>query len=352
MMSETEIDNRWEAVRSRDRAADGTFVFAVKTTGVYCRPSCASRPPRRENVEFFDLPAAAEEAGYRACKRCQPRSVAIVDERLKLVQSVCDYVLAHLDDGDALTLDVLGAVFGFDPHHLQKTFKAVLQMSPRDYAEAQRFLRLKRELRAGGCVAEAVYGAGFGSSSRVYENADAHIGMTPAQYQKQGAGVAIAYTVASTTLGTLLVALTERGICAVGIYDSDTAAVTALHAEFPQAITNRDDNLAGWVEVILAYIEHGQPLPELRFDIQATAFQWRVWDELRRIPRGETRTYAQVAQAIGQPNAVRAVANACANNHAAVVIPCHRVIGSDGTLHGYKWGMERKRAILEREQGR
>lgn len=351
-MTDNQAESRWQAVRSRDRAADGNFVFAVRTTGVYCRPSCTSRPPRRENVEFFDLPAAAEEAGYRACKRCQPRSVAIVDERLKLVQSVCDYVLSHLDEAELLTLEALGATFGFDPHHLQKTFKGVLQMSPREYAEAQRFLRLKHELRAGGSVADAVYGAGFGSSSRVYENADIHIGMTPAQYQKRGAGVAIAYTVASTDLGSLLVALTERGICAVGIYDSDDAAADSLRAEFPRAAINRDDNLAEWVEVILAYIENGQSLPELRFDIQATAFQWRVWEELRRIPRGETRTYAQVAQAIGQPNAVRAVANACSHNPVAVVIPCHRIIGSDGALHGYKWGVERKQAILEREQSK
>ena len=347
----SELDNnRWEAVHSRDHSADGTFVYAVRTTGIYCRPSCKSRLAKRENIEYFDLPAAAERAGYRACKRCQPRSVAMVDERLNLVQSVCDYILTHLDESDAITLEALGTAFGFDPYHLQKTFKAILQMSPRDYAEAQRFLRLKHELRTGGSVAEAVYGAGFGSSSRVYENADVHIGMTPAQYQKQGAGVAIAYTVASTTLGALLVALTERGICAVGIYDNDDAALNALRVEFPQAVINRDDNLAEWVEMILAYIEDGQALPELRFDIQATSFQWRVWEELRRIPRGETRTYAQVAQAIGQPNAARAVANACSHNPVAVVIPCHRIIGSDGALHGYKWGVERKRAILEREQ--
>jgi AraC family transcriptional regulator of adaptative response/methylated-DNA-[protein]-cysteine methyltransferase len=344
------MDHQWQAVQARDRSADGQFVYAVKTTGIYCRPSCASRSPRRENVEFFALPAAAEEAGYRACKRCQPRTAVIADERIQLVQRICDHICAHLDDANALALDALGKAFGYDPSHLQKSFSAALHMSPREYAEAMRYLRLKRELRGGGTVSDAVYSAGFSSSSRVYEGAGERMGMTPAQYKSGGVGVAMAYTTAGSALGVLLVAVTERGICALGIYDDDEAAEASLRAEFPQAGITRDDNLAVVIQAVLAHIENGASLPDVRFDIAATAFQWRVWEALQAIPRGETRTYAQVAAAIGQPKAVRAVASACANNHAALVIPCHRVVGSDGGLHGYKWGVARKEKLLEAER--
>ncbi|MDX2137467.1 MAG: bifunctional DNA-binding transcriptional regulator/O6-methylguanine-DNA methyltransferase Ada [Chloroflexota bacterium] len=343
-------DTYWTAITAHDAAADGQFVYAVRTTGVYCRPSCKGRLPLRKNVEFYPLPAAAEAAGYRPCKRCRPRGVSIVDERLSLVQQVCDLISTHLDEPELITLDALGAVFHLDPSHLQKTFKSVLDVSPREYAEARRMQKLRDTLRTSSNVTDAIYDAGFRSTSRVYERTDEQLGMTPMQYRARGAGVAIRYTLAVCDLGVLLVATTERGLCAVSLHDDAQAGEAALLAEFPNAALAKDEGLIPFVADILAHIDQGKRLPDVRFDIQATAFQWRVWDALRQIPRGETRTYAQIAHAIGQPAAVRAVASACANNHAALVIPCHRVIGSDGQLRGYRWGVERKAQLLARER--
>jgi AraC family transcriptional regulator, regulatory protein of adaptative response / methylated-DNA-[protein]-cysteine methyltransferase len=341
----------WQAVVKRDKTFDGQFVFAVKSTHIYCRPSCTSRKPRRENVTFFQLPAAAEEAGYRACKRCKPQTAEIVDAHIALVQEVCEYIAANLETPDALTLQALGETFHFAPEYLQKTFKSLMGISPHQYEESLRVAQLKDELRAAPDVASAIYGAGFRSSSQVYENSDRYLGMTPAVYRKEGQGMTIRFAVLESYLGVLLIGTTERGVCAVGIYDSVEAGVDALHNEYPRAELLPDEkDLGDTLAAILGYIDGYQPAPDLPLDIQATAFQWRVWGALQRIPRGETRTYAEIAAEIGQPSAVRAVARACSSNRAAVVIPCHRVIGKDGTLTGYRWGIERKEILLKREQ--
>jgi AraC family transcriptional regulator, regulatory protein of adaptative response / methylated-DNA-[protein]-cysteine methyltransferase len=345
-----EVDNRWQELVARDKRADGAFVYGVRTTRVFCRPSCSSRLPRRENVEFFSIPALAEAAGYRACKRCHPTQAAIADSRLALVQNVCDYIQQHIEDAESLTLACLGVQFHHAPQYIQEVFAAVLAMTPRQYAEVHRMDNLKTKLREAGNVSRAIYDAGFGSSSRVYERSDAGIGMTPVQYINHGNGVAITYTVVDCYLGALLVGVTGRGICAVGIYDDALQAEDALRGEYARAEFQRDDeHLKQWVVAILEHLDGSRPVIDVPLDIQATAFQWKVWNALRQIPRGETRTYSEIAAEIGQPKAVRAVASACANNHAAIVIPCHRVIGKNGQLSGYKWGIERKRLLLDTE---
>lgn len=348
MTAETDI--RWQAVARRDPAANGQFVYAVRTTGVYCRPSCASRQPRRENVTFFALPALAEAAGYRACKRCHPREARIADSRALLAQQVAAYLAAQSEDPAALSLEAIGGAVGYAPSHVSAVFKEVLGVTPRQYAEALRRQAFKAHLRAGLPVTEAVYAAGYGSPSRVYEQAGDALGMTPAVYRRGAAGVSIAYTLCETRLGWLLAGQTERGLCAVGLYDDPAAAEAALRAEFPGAELRRDDAALGArVGAIAAHLDGHPAALDLPLDVRATAFQQRVWQALRAIPSGETRTYSQIAAAIGQPSAVRAVASACANNRAAIVIPCHRVIGKDGSLTGYRWGIERKRALLELE---
>jgi AraC family transcriptional regulator of adaptative response/methylated-DNA-[protein]-cysteine methyltransferase len=301
-------------------------------------------------VTFFGLPALAEAAGYRACKRCRPQEAGIADPRARLAQQVADYLAAHLDSGDALSLDAIGAAVGYAPGHVAAVFRELLGVTPRQYAEALRLRSFKAALRDGAPVTEAIYAAGFSSASRVYERTDTLMGMTPAVYRKGAPGVGISYTVRACWLGALLAAQTERGLCAVGLYDDEPAAEAALREEFPSALLQRDDSALGQrVDAILAHLD-GDPRPfDLPLDVRATAFQLRVWQALRAIPRGETRTYSEVAAAIGEPNAIRAVASACASNHAALVIPCHRVIGKDGALTGYRWGVARKRALLERE---
>lgn len=347
----TEIDARWRDVAERNKAADGEFVYGARTTGIFCRPSCSSRMPRQENVEFFAIPALAVAAGYRPCKRCLPAEAIITDQRLALVQQVCDYIVAHMDAPEVLNLDSLSAHFHYTPQHIQSVFADMLHVTPRQYAEALRMQNLKSQLRQKESVTDAIYGAGYGSTSRVYERADASMGMTPAQYARHGQGITITYTVATCYLGALLVGATERGVCAVGIYDDAPQAEAALHAEYARAEIQRDDaQLKQWVTMILEHLDGNRPALDFPLDIQATAFQWKVWNALRQIPRGQTRTYSQVAAEIGQPSAVRAVASACAHNHAAIVIPCHRVVGKNGQLSGYKWGVARKQKLLEREQ--
>ena len=353
MMREHEHDTRWHAVISRTRSADGQFVYGVSSTGIYCRPSCHSKLPKRENVVFFDMPVMAEQAGFRPCKRCRPREAHIDDPRLSLVQGICDYIQQHVDQPDRLSLAAIGAQFHFDPQYVQGVFKDALGVTPRQFAEMHRIDHLKGRLRMSSSVSEAIYDAGFNASSRVYERANDAMGMTPAAYRDFGRGARIAYTVAECSFGWLLVGMTERGICAVGIYDSAGAAEAALRDEYPQAEIEQDaEGLETIVRAILDHVDGVQPALDLPLDIRATAFQWRVWQELRRIPRGETRTYTEIAEAIGQPSAVRAVASACASNHAAIVIPCHRVVGKGGKLSGYRWGVERKRALLAREAER
>lgn len=345
-------EQRWQAVAARDGGVDGTFVYGVTSTGIYCRPGCASRRPNRVNVRFFDLPGAAEAAGFRACRRCRPDQAAPRDPQVQAVQQACQAIDRHLDDGDdgVPTLRQLADTVGLSPHHLQRTFKRLMGISPRQYADARRLDRLKQGLKAGEGIAAATYDAGYGSSSRLYEKANRQLGMTPATYARGGRGMAIAYALTDCGLGRVLVAATERGVSAVYLGDRDDLLVGALAEEYPNAEIHRDDDaLDRWVAVLLAYLDQAGPHPALPLDIQATAFQWRVWQELQRIPYGETRTYTEIAQALGQPTAARAVARACATNPVSLAIPCHRVVGGDGGLRGYRWGVERKRALLGME---
>jgi AraC family transcriptional regulator, regulatory protein of adaptative response / methylated-DNA-[protein]-cysteine methyltransferase len=345
----------WDAVAARSRQADGAFVYAVTTTGVYCRPSCPSRRPRRENVEFFPLPEAAEQAGYRACRRCQPQRVAASDPAVERVRQACRLIDTALEEGETTppSLEQLGAAVGASPHQLQRLFKRELGISPRDFAAARRLARVKARLREGDGVAGALYEAGYGSSSRLYERSDAQLGMTPATYRRRGEGMAIAFTVVPCPLGRLLVAATSRGISAVSLGESDGALEAALKAEYAAAEIRRDDGALGrWVSAVLALLDGSAPDLTLPLDLRATAFQWRVWRELQKIPYGETASYAAIARRIGAPSAARAVARACAENRAALVIPCHRVVRGDGTAGGYRWGAERKVQLLAAEKRR
>ncbi len=338
----------WQAVLDRDSAYDGEFVYAVRSTGVFCRPTCTSRKPNRENVAFFALPEAAAQAGFRPCKRCQPETAEYSDLRAVLVRRIC--ALIDQNDGAALTLDELGAAVNVSPYHLQRTFKALMGITPRQYAETRRVQQLKARLRSGAAVTHALYDAGYGSSSRLYEQAPQTLGMTPSAYRAGAAGLVVVYALADSPLQRLLVAQTERGICAVSLGDDDAALVDALRAEFPHAEIVRDDEgLSAQVQALLAHLNGWQPHLDLPLDLRATAFQTRVWAALRAIPYGETRTYQQIAAEIGQPSAVRAVASACAHNRLALLIPCHRVVRADGSASGYRWGAARKAALLERE---
>ncbi len=340
---------RWQAVLARDASADGSFVLGVRTTGIYCRPSCPARHPRRERVVFFDLPEAAEQAGFRACRRCRPQQMAASDPGVALIQRICRFIEGNL--GDKTTLDRLATQETISKHQLQRVFKRIMGITPRQYAEACRLSRLKTRLREGKDVTRALYEVGFGSSSRLYERSNARLGMTPATYRRGGRGMEIHYSIISCSLGRLLVAATERGICAVHFGDSETELRAVLQDEFPAAELHADGaTLRSWVEIISTHLSGQQLHLDLPVDVRATAFQWRVWEALRAIPYGETRSYRDVARAVGKPKAVRAVANACASNPVPIVIPCHRVIRSDGSLGGYGGGVERKRVLLAQEQ--
>jgi AraC family transcriptional regulator of adaptative response/methylated-DNA-[protein]-cysteine methyltransferase len=342
-------DARWAAVQARDRASDGRFVYAVRSTGIYCRPSCPSRRPRRNQVQFFERPELAVEAGFRPCRRCRPDEQAAADPARALARQVSRLI----DEGpDQVSLERLSLAVGKSPYYLHRTFKRVMGVTPREYAAARRLARLKNELKTGRTVSRAQYAAGYGSSSRVYEGADQTLGMTPATYRNGGVGARIGYTTISTTLGTLLVAGTERGLCAVRFGDGVTELTKGLRQEFPEAELVPDDPKVNlWAQALRAQVDGLKPNSLVPLDVQATAFQWRVWQELRRIPFGRTRTYSQVAAAIGRPTATRAVARACATNPTALAIPCHRVVRGDGGLGGYRWGLERKKQLLANEAG-
>ena len=345
----------WNAVVSRDASRDGTFVFAVRSTGIYCRPSCPARRPRREQVSFFQVPEAAEQAGFRACRRCHPRRAQAGDPQIDLVRRICHAIDEH--DEEPLTLKTLSTETGVSAHHLQRTFKNVMGITPRQYAESRRLDQFKSRVKDGASVTDAMYDAGYGSSRGLYEKSSARLGMTPATYGRGGQGMRIIYTIAACPLGRVLVAATERGVCSVALGDSDSELTASLFAEYPNAsIDSRDTAISPslnlWLSKVLEHLSGKSPRIDLPLDIQATAFQWRVWEELQRIPLGATRSYQEIANAIGNPKAVRAVAGACAGNHAALVIPCHRVIREDKGLGGYRWGLERKRKLLEDEQQR
>jgi AraC family transcriptional regulator, regulatory protein of adaptative response / methylated-DNA-[protein]-cysteine methyltransferase len=354
MLSMNRIPNDeqlWQAVVSKDARFDGQFVFAVSSTGVYCRPSCPSRRAHRERVRFFDVPEAAEQAGFRACLRCQPQRARVLDPQMELVQRVC--TLLNSSDSETVKLAELASHAGVSVFHLQRTFKRVMGISPRQYLAARRFGNFKALVRKGDSVTTALYESGFNSSSRLYEYASEELGMTPATYSRGGRGVNINYTIVASSMGRLLVAMTERGVCAVRMGDTDAELEKDLREEFPHAKIKRDDSaLREQLQKILSHLDNNEPRLDLPLDIRATAFQRQVWDKLRAIPYGQTVSYGDVAKALGKPGAVRAVGRACATNPVALVIPCHRVVREDQSLGGYRWGLERKKKLLAREQKR
>ena len=338
----------WDAVAARDRGMDGVFLYAVLSTGVYCRPSCPSRRPKPENVMFFRNRGAAERAGFRPCKRCKPESVTAPNPNADLVEKVCRYIDAHPDE--PATLEALGRAIGLSPFHLQRTFKSLTGITPRAYADSRRLQSLKAGLREGHSVTRSLYDAGYGSSSRLYERAASQLGMTPLRYRKQGSGIAIQYTIARSDLGYMLLAATPKGLCSVQFGDSERVLSEALRHEFPRADLVRSDREMSEAVRVIQNRLHGEEAMALPFDIRATAFQRLVWEELRRIPYGATRSYGEIARRIGHPKASRAVARACATNPVAIAIPCHRVVREDGDLGGYRWGIKRKRQLLSLEQ--
>jgi len=345
-LARVDDESFWKALAGRDHRFDGQFVFAVTTTGVYCRPSCPARRPRRENVRFFAAPQPAEAAGFRACRRCHPRSPHPAPA-VQLAADVRAYIEEHLDE--TLTLATLGREVGASPFHLQRTFKRETGLSPRDYRDARRHERLRTHLKEGESVTNATYGAGYGSMSRLYEKA--RLGMTPSVYKQGGRGLRIRYATARSPIGRVLVAATERGLCAVNLSDTDTGAEAALRAEYPQAILERAGaEVEPFVTSLVRHLEGKQPWLDLPVDVQASAFRWRVYKALQEIPYGETRSYGQVARAVGRPTAARAVARACATNPVAIVVPCHRVVRGDGEAGGYRWGTERKKRLLAQER--
>ena len=339
--------SRWDAVVARDRRADGTFVYCVKTTGVYCRPSCAARLARRENVSFHPTCDAAEAAGYRPCKRCRPGDAAADSRLAGVVAQLCRLIETS---ETAPTLAALAREAAMSPFHLQRVFKRITGLSPRDYAIAHRAQRVRDSLNPDTTVTEALYAAGYGSSGRFYENADAALGMEPSRYRSGGDGADIRFAVARCSLGCVLVGTSEKGVCAVYLGDSPDELANELKARFPSArLVAGDPAFGRLVSDVVSLVEHPERAVDLPLDIRGTAFQHRVWQTLRQIPPGTTVTYAELAARAGAPDAVRAVANACAANVLAVAVPCHRVVRSDGGVGGYRWGVERKRALLDRE---
>jgi AraC family transcriptional regulator, regulatory protein of adaptative response / methylated-DNA-[protein]-cysteine methyltransferase len=341
-------ESRWKAVLARDASWDGAFVFAVSSTGVFCRPSCPAKRPRRENVRFFPGPEPAEKAGYRACLRCRPKA-ADGNGTLEMVKSVCRYIEQHLDE--PVTLARLATAFRRSPFHLQRTFKQALGVTPRAYADSCRLAALKRNLQAGHNVTRAMYDAGYSSSSRLYERTASQLGMTPDKYRRGAIAATIRYTSVDSPLGRMLVAATDRGVCAIQFANSDGELQEGLKREFPFAVRKRDDDaMQGWTRTLLQQMKGQESDSSLPLDIRATAFQRRVWSYLQSIPFGATRSYGEVAKAIGRPTAARAVARACATNPVAVAIPCHRVVRENGEMGGFRWGTQRKRALLELER--
>lgn len=351
------LDDRgkWAAVRTRERRADGAFVYAVRSTGIYCRPSCPARKPSRRGVLFFRSPETAEQRGFRACRRCRPDEPLPRDPQIKVVARICqnieDEIANSAGEASRLSLRTLADAAGMNEHKLLRAFRRVVGLTPRQYADGRRTHLLKSRLKKDASVTAATYAAGYGSSSRLYERAASHLGMTPATYRKGGKGMRIRYTIVGSPLGRMLVGATERGICALYLGDSNARLEAALEKEYPRSEITRDPSqLQSWTERIVGHLAGKEPSLDLPTDVQATAFQRRVWEELRRIPFGDTRTYAQVARAIGRPTAVRAVARACATNPVSVIVPCHRVVREDGELAGYRWGLDRKRMLLEHEK--
>src|ERR1700675_4354078 len=336
----------WRATLARDARADGTFILGVLSTRIYCRPSCPARRPLRRNVVFFGSGEEAEKQGFRPCLRCKPNEKS---GALRLVECAARELASG--EEDILRVATLARKLGVTPSALRRAFQQVTGLAPRDLADALRLNRFKSLLRARKNITDALYETGYGSSSRVYERSDAQLGMTPAAYQKGGKGMKLEYTIAKSPMGKVLVAATEKGVSAVYLGGAESALLAELKAEYPRAeIAPATQSYQRWVSEIVGQIEGRPSSAELPLDVQGTAFQRRVWQELQRIPRGTTRTYTQVAQSLGRPRAVRAVARACATNPVSIVVPCHRVIRQDGALAGYRWGLSRKEKLLATER--
>ena len=341
-----DADARWKALVARDAEADGRFFYGVRTTGVFCRPSCASRLPRRENVLFFESAGAARAAGFRPCKRCEPTEASPLARYVAAVERACERLGAG---GARPTLAALAREVGMSPYHFHRVFKQITGTTPGEYVRSARLGRFAEGLDAGRPVTEALYAAGWGSSSRAYE-ASSGLGMTPGARRRGGPGEILRFATAKTSMGWVLIAATARGICAAELGDDPAALAAGLRRRFPAARVREDPGaLRAWTEGVVRFLVEPGPAPELPLDIRGTAFQARVWRALRRIPPGRTASYAEIARAVGRPDAVRAVSRAIAGNRLAVLVPCHRVVRSDGTLGGYRWGVERKEKLLNQE---
>jgi len=341
-------DPRWGAVVARNPAADGTFFYSVKTTGVYCRPSCAARLPRPENVRFHATCADAEQAGFRPCKRCKPNQRPLVEQHAAKVAEICRLI----EDAETVPgLKDLASHAGLSTYHFHRVFKAVTGLTPKAYAVAHRVKRVRRELDRSGTVTEAIFDAGYNSNGRFYQKSDAVLGMTPTNYRAGGANTKIWFAIGECSLGSILVATSERGVCAILLGEDPDALARDLQDRFPRAnLIGGDKAFEQLVAKVIGFVEAPALGLDLPLDVRGTAFQQRVWQALRKIPVGSTASYTDIAKRIGSPNSVRAVAQACAANALAVAIPCHRVVKNDGALSGYRWGVERKRELLKREQ--
>ena len=339
---------RWAAVRTRDAKADDVFYYAVRTTGVYCRPSCAARPAKRENVTFYASIEAAERAGYRPCKRCKPHEASLRARHAELVAKACKAIETEEVPPD---LEALANSAGLSRFHFHRLFKRITGLTPKAYANAHRTQRVQRELAKGSRVTDAIYAAGYNSNSPFYAKSTQALGMRPTDYRSRGRGQAIRFAVAESTLGSLLVAASDKGVCAILLGDDADALVRDLQDRFENAeLIGGDREFEAWVAKVVGFIEAPKVGLDLPLDMRGTAFQQRVWQALRKIPAGKTASYREIAQRIGMPSATRAVAQACGANPLAVAIPCHRVVRTDGSLSGYRWGVERKRELLARER--
>jgi AraC family transcriptional regulator of adaptative response/methylated-DNA-[protein]-cysteine methyltransferase len=346
--STIDVDQRWEALVARDRTSDGSFVYAVTSTGVYCRPSCGARMPRRENVKFFAAPADAERAGFRACKRCTPDRLSLEKQHAAMIARIC----RRIETAEAEPrLSELADAAGMSAFHFHRVFRSIIGVTPKQYAAAHRAKDVQQRLRKSRSVTEAIYDAGYNSNSRFYESSQKRLGMTPSRYRDGGKQVEIRFAVGESSLGSILVAQSERGVCAILLGDDPDALVRDLQDKFPLAtLVGGDKQFERLVAKVVAFVQEPWRGLDLPLDIRGTAFQQRVWKALREIPSGSVASYSEIAKRIGSPAAVRAVAGACASNSLAVAIPCHRVVRNDKSLSGYRWGVERKRELLDREK--
>lgn len=343
-------DARWEAVQRRDASADGAFVYSVASTGVYCRPSCPSRQPLRQNVSFHADPAAAEAAGFRACRRCDPKGLSQAQRHSALIAAACRQIEAA---EEMPNLEALAQAAGMSRFHFHRIFKSITGVTPKAYATTRLGARMRQELQQAPSVTQALYSAGYNTSSRFYAQADQQLGMSPSTYRKGGDGMTVRFAIGESSLGAVLVAASDKGICAILLGDDPDALLRELQDQLPRAhLVGAEQAFEATVARVIGLIDvpGSTPGADLPLDVRGTAFQRQVWEVLRKIPAGTTMSYAEIAQAIGSPRAVRAVGRACASNPLAVAIPCHRVVRTDGDLSGYRWGIERKRELLARER--